>query len=471
MLRRTLLCRTLLYRTGPLRRGRVRYAAKHMVKRFVCFVVACALGTAAETVTVTSLIEMSRNPGSGEFRKALAEVFKEADLQKGVAWMGHGPDFFWAVDSASAPTLFVDDARGPAMTQVPGTNLWFASGQVRPLGKSHAFHYVMNGQRFGGRLDMPAFTPDSYAQPGVPQGKLSGKMTFVSKIYDGMQSDYWIYVPSQYDSKTPAALMVFQDGQGYINRDSPTTRILDVLDNLIAQKKIPVMIGVFISPGKISGAPGTSTYNYVKAYSEKTHRELEDSMRSVEYDTVSDRYARFLRDEILAETGSKYNLRRDGYSRGITGLSSGGICAFNVAWQQPDQFSRVISWIGSFTALQWHPGEIDGGNVYPNKVRLEPKRNIRVWMQDGSEDLENPWGSWPLQNVQLANSLKMREYDFHFSFGRGTHNPAHGSAEFPQEMTWLWRDYDPAKTEQTYSMEPGEKSKPLFRIRDLNRSE
>ncbi len=112
---------------------------------------------------------------------------------------------------------------------------------------------------------------------------------------------------------------------------------------------------------------------------------------------------------------------------------------------------------------------MDGGNVYPNKVRKEPKRNIRVWLQDGSNDLENQHGSWPLQNIQMANSLKLREYDFHFSFGHGTHSAAHGSAEFPAEMTWLWRDYDPSKTEQSYEMEPLEKAKPLFRVTLYNR--
>jgi enterochelin esterase family protein len=129
----------------------------------------------------------------------------------------------------------------------------------------------------------------------------------------------------------------------------------------------------------------------------------------------------------------------------------------------------VLSWIGSFAAIQWQPGLVDGGNVYPNKVRLEPKRNIRVWLQDGSDDLEREYGSWPLQNIQMANSLKLREYDFHLSFGHGTHNPAQGSAEFPQELTWLWRDYDPAKTEQTYEVEPSEKVKPLFRVTIYNR--
>jgi len=102
-------------------------------------------------------------------------------------------------------------------------------------------------------------------------------------------------------------------------------------------------------------------------------------------------------------------------------------------------------------------------------IRKQPKRNIRVWLQDGSEDLENNHGSWPLQNIQMANSLKMREYDFHLSFGTGTHNGAHGNAESPEELTWLWRDYDPAKTEQTYEMDPAEKEKPMFRVKIYSR--
>jgi enterochelin esterase-like enzyme len=187
---------------------------------------------------------------------------------------------------------------------------------------------------------------------------------------------------------------------------------------------------------------------------------------------VSDRYARFLRDEILADVQAKYNIRKDAYSRAITGLSSGAICSFNAAWQIPDLFSRVISWIGSFTSIQWKedPAIPDGGQDYPEKILRESKRNLRVWLQDGTEDQENPrYGSWPLANLRMANALKLKEYDFHFSLGKGTHNTAHGAAEFPAEMIWLWRDYDPSKTTQTYEMDPSEISKPPFRISVTNR--
>jgi hypothetical protein len=132
-----------------------------------------------------------------------------------------------------------------------------------------------------------------------------------------------------------------------------------------------------------------------------------------------------------------------------------------------DQFSRVISWIGIFTNIQWKedPAVPDGGQDYPEKVLHEAHRNIRVWLQDGSEDLElEKYGSWPLANIRLANALKLKNYDFHFSFGKGTHNSAHGAAEFPEQMTWLWRDYGPAKGTQTYEIDPAEKAKPLFRV-------
>jgi enterochelin esterase family protein len=419
-------------------------------------------------MSAPQLISLANSNPAG-LREAIITTFDAKDLKEGTAWAGRGPDFFFTTEAASEPSLFIDSAAGPKMRQLTGSDLWYAPARLE-VGQLHSFCYIVNGAKFGGRLDVPAFGPLSYPQPGVPTGTLSPKIVHTSKIYDGMKSEYWIYVPAQYDPKTPAALMVVQDGGGYIDRNgnNPT---LNVIDNLIAQKKIPVMICVFINPGDITDSPNTPTSNFVKAYGDKWQRTLKDSMRSTLYDTVSDRYARFLRDEILADVGAKYNLRKDAYSHAITGSSSGGICAFNAAWQMPDQFSRVISWIGSFTSIQWKedPNVPDGGQDYPEKVLREPKRNLRVWLQDGSEDMEIRYGSWPLANIRMANALKSKEYDFHFSFGRGTHNSGQGAAEFPAEMIWLWRDYDPGKTEQNYEMESSEKSKPPFRVAITNR--
>ena len=417
-----------------------------MTHRLPLLLLAASTLFAADKTAAPKLLELAaKSPNSIEFREAAIATLTDANIKKGTAILGEGPDFLWLVESAAKPALFVDGEARPAMKQIKGTNLWLANGKLI-TGTSHNFYYMIDGKKTGGSTDVAAYGPDSYQQPGVPQGKLSEKIVHTSKIYDGMLTDYWIYVPAQYDPKTPAALMVWHDGQGLVAREGGS-RLQNVVDNLIQQKKIPVMINVFISPGKIG----------------------EQAMRSVLYDTVSDKYARFLRDEILADVETKYNIRKDGYSRGVAGNSSGGISSFNIAWWQPEQFSRVLSRIGSFTSIQWHPGEIDGGNVYPNMIRKQPKRNFRVWLQDGSEDLENNHGSWPLQNIQMANSLKMRDYDFHLSLGSGTHNGAHGNAESPEELSWLWRGYDPAKTEQTYEMEPSEKEKPLFRVKIYNR--
>jgi enterochelin esterase family protein len=442
---------------------------------------------AADPVSFGTLFELSKKPQAPEFREALTATLGKDALTGGTAWIGEGTTFLWAVEAPGRPDLRVDDKLRPPMTRIEGTNLWFETGQVTPVGKLHWFEYLIDGKQLGGNtqaattdatrmVEFPVFGPDSYPQPNTPRGKLSEKLTFTSKLYEGMVNDYWIYVPSQYDPKTPAALMVWQDGAGYITRDAPKNRTLDVLDNLIAQKKIPVMIAVFISPGELNN-PDSDLYKRLRqraagrggAGGAANAKPGPMAVRSVEYDTVDDRYAKYLRDELLPEVYKRYNIRRDAYSRAITGLSSGGICALNVAWQQTDQFSRVISWIGSFTAIQWRQNELDGGQAFPSKVRKEEKRNIRIWLQDGENDLENNQGSWPLQSIEMANSFKLRGYDFHFSFGYGTHNTSHGSAEFPLEMTWLWRDYDPSRTEQTYVMDESEKTKPFFRVASLNR--
>ncbi len=402
-----------------------------------------SLASAADKLTFQELYALVR-ANSAKLVEALPATLGGDNLAKGTAFLGEGPDFIFAVDAATAPELVLDEFPAQKMRRVRGSNLWFATARLS-TGRTHNFRYNVGGASFGGRTDIPAFGPYSYLKPGVRPGTLSAKKVHESRLYDGMKSDYWVYTPAAYSSATPAALMVWQDGEVLVPRETSRNQI--VFDNLTAEKKIPVIVHVLISPGKVGSR----------------------AMRSEEYDTVNDKFARFLRDEILAEVSKTWNLRTDGYSRAIAGDSSGGICAFNIAWHQPDQFSRVLSRIGSFTSIQWHPGEIDGGNVYPNKIRKEPKRNIRVWLQDGSGDLENSHGSWPLQNIQMANSLKLMDYDFHLSWGNGTHSRNGGHAELAEELLWLWRDYDPAKTSQTYEMEAAEKSKPLFRIKALNR--
>jgi S-formylglutathione hydrolase FrmB len=182
---------------------------------------------------------------------------------------------------------------------------------------------------------------------------------------------------------------------------------------------------------------------------------------------------------VLTDAGQLVKLRSDAYSCAVAGASSGGVCAFTMAWFRPDRFSRVHSVIGSFTGLQWDPAKgLEGGFMLSNLARREPRRNIRVWMSDGSNDFEigpqgfRDWfraGSWPLNNIQLANALKLSGYDFSFRFGEGFHSLGQAALDLPESLAWLWRDYDPERTEQTYEQDSAEREKPVFRVRIANR--
>lgn len=354
----------------------------------------------------------------------------------------------YAAVSASSAGVSIDLQPPLAMEKVARTAFWMRLVKMR-VGVTHAYQFYADGKPATARTDVSGYNPDSYPKPGVPKGKLSEKHTIVSKIYDGMKADYWYYAAPGVDPSVPAPLMVWQDGQGLIAGDLSRLRLFTVTENLVAQKLIPPMVHVLIAPGFSPAGK---------------------AMRSIEYDTVSDRYDRFLLEEVLPEVEKAYKLRPDGYSRAIAGESSGGICSLNAAWFMPDKFSRVHSAIGSYTSIQWHPEEkLDGGNVYPFMVRKQPKRNIRVWMSDGTDDLENAHGSWPLQNIQLANSLKMREYDFHFRFGLATHDAGQAGIDLPESLAWLWRGYDPNKTSEEFTMDPAEKDKPYYRVTIANR--
>jgi enterochelin esterase-like enzyme len=258
--------------------------------------------------------------------------------------------------------------------------------------------------------------PDSERQDGVPQGEVKQYKWENSKVFSGTVRDYWIYVPKQYDAAKPAAVMVFQDGGSYVN-EKGQFRTTIVFDNLIHRGDMPVTIGIFINPGVVpASAPGA------------TPRQN----RSYEYDTPSEQYATFLIDEILPEVAKSYNLTQDPDQRAIGGISSGGICAWTVAWERPDVFRKVLSHVGSFTNIR-------GGDVYPGLIRKTERKPIRVFVQDGENDLDNLHGSWPLANRQMAAALKFAGYDYDFVMGEGGHNGIHGGAILPESLKWLWR--------------------------------
>lgn len=260
--------------------------------------------------------------------------------------------------------------------------------------------------------------PDSNRQPNVPQGKVT-QHKWTSKIFPGTIRDYWVYVPAQYDASKPACVMIFQDGGGLV-AENGAWRAPIVLDNLIHKREMPVTIGLFINPGVMPAlSPDTQQSRY---------------NRSFEYDALGDRYARFLLEEILPEVGKQYKLSNDPNDRALAGSSSGGIAAFTAAWERPDAFRRVLSFIGSYTNLR-------GGQIYSSLIRKTEPKPLRVYLQDGRADQNIYGGNWWIGNQDMASALEYAGYDATFVVGTEGHNSKHGSAILPDALRWLWRDY------------------------------
>jgi gluconolactonase len=268
------------------------------------------------------------------------------------------------------------------------------------------------------RADEYQYGPDSEIHD-VPHGVVTKHEIVSGKAYPGVHHNYWLYVPAQYDGKTPAAVMVFQDGGGFQNPQG-AFRVPVVFDNLIAKKQMPVTIAIMIDPGNLPALDG------VKSQSR--------GERSYQYDTPTDRYARFLIEEVLPKVGQEYKLTDDPNLRAIGGTSSGGICAFTVCWERPDAFRRVLSSIGSFTNLR-------GGNQYPDLIRKTEPKPIRVFLQDGEQDLNNFAGSWWIANQDMAAALEFAGYDVRFDKGTTSHDSKQSGPLFPEALKWLWRDY------------------------------
>lgn len=257
--------------------------------------------------------------------------------------------------------------------------------------------------------------PDSQKKAGVPTGHIQGPFQFKSDIFPGTVRDYWVYVPVQYDASKPACLMVIQDGLSMANRwNLPTT-----FDNLIHEKAMPVTLGLFVTPGIV---PATSPSS------------MERRNRSFEYDSLGDRYARFLIEELIPEVKKSYSISDDPNDRAIGGSSSGAICAFTVAWERPDAFRRVFSGVGTYTGLR-------GGDSYAVLVRKTEPKPIRIFLQDGRNDLNIYAGSWWDANQEMLHSLEFAGYDVNHAWGEGGHNYRHAASIAPDALRWLWRDY------------------------------
>ncbi len=291
--------------------------------------------------------------------------------------------------------------------------------------------------------DLYILGPDSAPHDGVPQGKVTQPVNIASTVFPGTSHMYTVYVPAQYDPAKPAALMIFQDGHAFADT-SGEYRIPYVFDNLIYRREMPVTIAVFINPGHSAAQPDFSASNWDA-----------NSNRPDEYNSLDDRYARVIMDELMPELKKAYNISDNPDDHALCGASSGAIAAFNVAWHRPDAFHKVISTIGSFTAIR-------GGDAYPQMIMDADAKPIRVFMQDGLNDMDargingftfdaasgklvggtyTAGRDWHAQNIKMVQALTAKHYDVNFSFGLGSHSNKPGGALMPEMLRWLWRDW------------------------------
>jgi gluconolactonase len=251
------------------------------------------------------------------------------------------------------------------------------------------------------------------AQESAPVGEVITGEFAESKVYPGTWREYWVYVPRQLDRTKPAPVMVFQDGLQY---NAPK-----VFDSLIHQKAIPAMVGVFVMHGRVKALRPDA---------------LDRMNRSYEYDSVSGDYARFLVDEMLPHVSKAHGLTlsSDPNDRAIAGNSSGAIAAFAAAWNRPDAFRRVFSAIGTYVGLR-------GGNELPVLIRKTDPKPLRIFLQDGRNDLNNYTGSWWIANQDMLAAFEYAGYDVRHEWGDEGHNSKHATAIFPDAVRWLWRDW------------------------------
>jgi len=257
---------------------------------------------------------------------------------------------------------------------------------------------------------------ESQPQAGVPHGAVTKHVLAPGKFFPGTPHNYQVYVPAQYDQSRPLALMIFLDGSGYAGNN---VRVPVVLDNLIAKHDLPPMAAIFVDPG------------IMPALSEAAQNRYE---RIFEYDSLTTRFSSFLVDELIPEVGKSYNLSKDPNDRGIAGISTGGVGAFVAAWNRPDQFRRVITWVGSF-------GNFRGADRLPGLIRRTEPRPLRILMQTGRQDLVNYAGSWYLENPRMAAALEFAGNDVRIELGEDGHSNRHGASILPDALRWLWRGY------------------------------
>src|SRR5258708_5174203 len=257
--------------------------------------------------------------------------------------------------------------------------------------------------------------PDSQPQPEVPKGALSRHTLAPGTFFPGTPHTYQLYVPAQYDPGRPIACMIFLDGSGYAGNN---VRVPVVLDNLIARRDVPPMLAIFIDPGVMPALSDQAQNRYERIF---------------EYDSLTPRFANFLIEELMPEVAKTYNVSKDANDHGIAGISTGGVGAFVAAWNRPDQFRRVITWVGSF-------GDFRGPDRLPSLIRRTEPGAIRVFMQQGRQDLVNYAGSWHLENPAMSAALELAGNDVRIERGGDRHGNRHRASILPETLRWLWRE-------------------------------
>ncbi len=320
------------------------------------------------------------------------------------------------------PALVSQDGRFRLpLTRIGSTNV-YAAQTTLPEGTFLPWHYEIGDTRIGGGdLEAHTYPAEFDTNTDIPHGTLTEMPVWKSAIFPRTERRWWVYVPAQVRANPdiPAAVMVMQDGEW------SRWYLPNLLDNMIYKGDIPPIVAVMVNPGR---------------YPEQKPNDGAGN-RSFEYDTLSDQYARFLLEEILPEAEKTVKLRHDSAGRITVGGSSGGICAFTAAWEKPGEFGKVISWIGSFVNLQGGATGIGGGHNYPiliRKTKGSPKP-IKVFLQDGSNDIDNQFGNWPLANQQMASALRFAGYDYRFVYGQGNHSDRHMRAILPDALRWIWQ--------------------------------
>jgi enterochelin esterase-like enzyme len=373
----------------------------------------------AEPITPSQLHDALQVPPRGEVAEKLAERIRASladgtDLKLGAHPAVEGSLVAFLVEADASParpprvTGMVNHGQGLDLIPIGETGLWTRVEQI-PTDTKFAYSYTVGDRTFGhGTVEMPGwkYPPESAEMPGRSYGKTI-PLSFRSDVFRNQRTGA-IYVPAEYQpTGPPAALMVFQDGDAYLKEHVGT-----VVDNLIAAKQMPVTILLLLNPGVNDDG---------------------SSNRSVEYDTLGDRYVTFLEKEAIPLVAKDYKLRDDPSSRAIGGASSGGICAFTAAWTRPDLFGRVCSQIGSFTNIR-------GGDAYPNLIRNTPRKPIKVFLADGTNDLINRAGDWWQANEAMAAALRQQGYDVDFLQDRSFHAYWSCGRQLPEAMRRTWAD-------------------------------